>query len=213
MADTLTAEASSESYTGTFPPMYYDSPVDQVVLSFQLTGASSLGEILTASITAGQTYFKVSRVQVTTSIYVPPPPGGGKPQVVVHPAAPPVGDVIASSDGTKPSTVEVNTCRPLGHGAGAQGFPPDGRGEVHRHGRAERQVRELAGGADRDLSRQPHGENHFAAGDGGPRPARPGPGLRRRASRSPTRTSRSASRVSRSVRSTTSSPPPATAIS
>ena len=40
IADTLTAEASSESYTGTFPPMYYDSPVDQVVLSFQLTGGT-----------------------------------------------------------------------------------------------------------------------------------------------------------------------------
>jgi hypothetical protein len=51
----------------TFLPMYYDSPINQVVLGVDITSDDSL----TAAITAGAAYFKITAVDVCNGSWTP----------------------------------------------------------------------------------------------------------------------------------------------
>jgi len=60
MADTPSPTVSPENYQATFPPIYYDSPLTDIVLSVTILEKDSL----TAAITAGAPFFKISSLQV-----------------------------------------------------------------------------------------------------------------------------------------------------
>ena len=81
--------------------MYYDSPVSQVAFGFTSPQADSL----TASITAGASYFKVSKIDVCNWIEVPvggPPDGkptGALPEIAIRRV---LGPPVATSDGVTP---------------------------------------------------------------------------------------------------------------
>ena len=96
-----------------FPPMYYDSPVNQMVLGFNVEAADSF----TAAVTAGAPYFKVSAIDVCD--WIPdrplPPESGERPTTIgshpVPPHAPPPGPPhlsapVATSNGVEPLAVE-----------------------------------------------------------------------------------------------------------
>ena len=71
MPENPTTEAPPETFNTTFPPMYYNSPVTQAVLSgFHI----AFNGRLTAAITAGAPYFKIAALDVTRPP-IPPPPG------------------------------------------------------------------------------------------------------------------------------------------
>ncbi len=91
MPDTIITPAPpAEATNATFAPMYYDSPVEQIVLEFDVTADDSLA----ASITAGGPYFKVEKIDVCNWVVVPipgPPHGPGGP---VGPGGHPM-DIVA----------------------------------------------------------------------------------------------------------------------
>ena len=79
----LVAAVTLPASEATFPPMYYDSPVNQMVLGIEVPSDDGL----TAAITAGAPYFKVSAIDVSNWIVDPPvvrPPAlpGGLPTKV-----------------------------------------------------------------------------------------------------------------------------------
>jgi hypothetical protein len=107
----------AENFTATFPAMYYNSPVNQIVLGVDITSDDSL----TAAITDGAAYFKVTAVDVCNWVE------NAEPDVRLETAAPPVlskppsapplaGEAptskkqlsvpVASSDGVKPLAVK-----------------------------------------------------------------------------------------------------------
>ncbi len=106
MVDTPTA-ATSQNFEAVFPPMYYDSAVEQMVHGFNVSSDDSL----TASITAGSPYFKVSKIDVCNWIVVRPPipvpdpgegpaPRPGSPPRPIHlpPVPPPTRTLSACRD-------------------------------------------------------------------------------------------------------------------
>src|SRR6516162_5676713 len=99
-----------------FPPIYYDQSETQVVLGFEVTAADQL----TAVITAGAPYFRVSTIDVCDWVtdVEPVDTGVGElPRAVhqvpssVHPQPPRVtrhlSDPVATSDGVKPLAVKT----------------------------------------------------------------------------------------------------------
>src|ERR1700680_4650076 len=74
MNGTSAATTSLETFEATFPPMYYDSPVKQMVLGVEVASDDSL----TATIIAEAPYFKVSATDVCNWVedsVVSHPPG------------------------------------------------------------------------------------------------------------------------------------------
>ena len=101
-----TTEASSEivqDTTFTFAPMYYDSPVTKTVLTFDI-GVTAVNAKLTAAITAGAPYFKVSALAKTllppsgNPVPLPPHSPGKDPEIATSGLPGPV----AISDGVTP---------------------------------------------------------------------------------------------------------------
>jgi hypothetical protein len=116
---------TTQTFNAVFPPIYYDTPEELMVAGFDVAA----DDHLTAAITAGSPYFKVSRIDVCNWIIVDPPlpPNvvalGGVNAVLARPLAfPPLPGVppgplpppprrvlsapVATSDGTTPLTVK-----------------------------------------------------------------------------------------------------------
>ena len=225
MSDNPITAVSAETWDTTFPPMYYDSPVNQMVLGFDVVLSD---DSLTAAITAGAPYFKVTAIDVCdwieTPVVTPVGPGELPTKTPASPPSsthlPPTGATrhlsapVATSDGITPLVVNPGQYARLWVTADVPkgaALPPR---EIHWHGRADRQDFDKDCDARRNLSRHAHGKCHRAAGDGVAGPVCPGASLRRirqTAVRPDCYGHRF--RVSRPRRATTSSRPSATAIS
>src|SRR5580692_6940832 len=101
----------SESFTATFPAMYYSSPVNQMAAGIGIESNDSL----TAAMTAGAPYFTITSIDVCNVLPVitpPLPPGEApaNPRLPSPPKATPTGSTklsapVATSDGVKPLSV------------------------------------------------------------------------------------------------------------
>lgn len=67
MPQPISPPTTSDFATGNFPDMYYDTAVDQAVIGLTFRSDDSL----TASITAGVPYFKISRIDVCDWLALP----------------------------------------------------------------------------------------------------------------------------------------------
>lgn len=103
----IPVSAPSQPVAASFPPMYYNSPVTQMVLGIDISADDSL----TAAITAGAPYFAVSAIDVCNWINVPiGQPAPGNPVVGISDLRPPLmkrqlSPPVATSDGVKPLSV------------------------------------------------------------------------------------------------------------
>jgi hypothetical protein len=104
MPNNPTAAQSSVTFEATFPPMYYDSPVNQMVNGFNATADDSL----TAAITAGSPYITVSAIDVCEWVLESDDdsdPSDGHHKPIVHRRRV-LSDPIATSDGVRPLDVK-----------------------------------------------------------------------------------------------------------
>lgn len=105
-ANPISVATTPATGTVVFPAMYYDSPESQLALGFDV----SRNDSLTAAVTAGAPYFKVSKIDVCDWITVPVEPlprppvseGGPLPAVAIDRT---LGPPVATSDGTTPLSV------------------------------------------------------------------------------------------------------------
>jgi hypothetical protein len=107
----------SDVENGIFPAMYYDSPIDQMVIG----STFRLADTLTASITSRAPYFKVSKIDICEWLFPPdtggpdtgapgelPGGGSGRPRPPRPGGPPTLSDPIASSNGITPLPIGPN---------------------------------------------------------------------------------------------------------
>ena len=111
----VTSPTSPDFVDSVFPPMYYDSPAEQIVIGTTIQSDDNL----TAAIIAGLLYFKISKIDVCDWVPDLPPEKPGPAELPIEildstiiPLKIPIqtwllSDPITSSDGEKPLVVRA----------------------------------------------------------------------------------------------------------